>query len=369
MCETEVFVAGGGPAGLAAAIACRQAGFAVTLADSAKPPIDKACGEGIMPDGVAHLKRLGVSLCPSTVARFEGIRFIDAAGTVGARFPQGGGFGVRRTVLHQRLLDRATETGVAMHWGVRISHVSGSDVTINGQKVRARWLVCADGQNSQLRKLAGLNHSSGSVRQRFGFRRHYRIEPWSDFVEVYWSDRGQMYVTPVGADEVCIALITRYQGLRFDDALPLFPFLAKRIAERPIISRTMGSMTVTRKLKAVQHGCVALIGEASGSVDAITGEGLSLAFQQSVSLAEAMRGEQLACYQKAHRRIAGLPGMMARLMLTMDDHPSFRKRVFRALDAQPELFAHLLALHTGAQSPLEFGLRNTLSLGWQLLTA
>jgi 2-polyprenyl-6-methoxyphenol hydroxylase-like FAD-dependent oxidoreductase len=92
------------------------------------------------------------------MARFEGIRFIDAAGTVEARFPQGCGFGVRRTVLHQRLLDRAA--GIAMNWGVRISHVSGSDITINGQKVRARWLVCADGQNSQLRNLAGLNQSS-----------------------------------------------------------------------------------------------------------------------------------------------------------------------------------------------------------------
>ena len=60
--ETDVFVVGGGPAGLASAIAARRNGFDVVIADSARPPIDKACGEGLMPDGVAALRRIGVEL-------------------------------------------------------------------------------------------------------------------------------------------------------------------------------------------------------------------------------------------------------------------------------------------------------------------
>jgi len=59
--ETDVFVIGGGPAGLAAAIAARRAGFDVVVADRSQPPIDKACGEGLMPDGLSALQRLGVS--------------------------------------------------------------------------------------------------------------------------------------------------------------------------------------------------------------------------------------------------------------------------------------------------------------------
>ena len=55
--STDVFVAGGGPAGLAVAIAAAQRGMTVTVADSSRPPIDKACGEGIMPDGLAALRR------------------------------------------------------------------------------------------------------------------------------------------------------------------------------------------------------------------------------------------------------------------------------------------------------------------------
>ena len=62
MNSTDVFVIGGGPAGLAAAIAARQKGLRVIVADGAEPPIDKACGEGLMPDGLAALGHLGIQL-------------------------------------------------------------------------------------------------------------------------------------------------------------------------------------------------------------------------------------------------------------------------------------------------------------------
>src|SRR6185295_20246868 len=73
--STDVFVIGGGPAGLAAALAARRRGFDVTLADSAVPPIDKACGEGIMPDGLAAARALGVDLEAAPGHMFRGVRF------------------------------------------------------------------------------------------------------------------------------------------------------------------------------------------------------------------------------------------------------------------------------------------------------
>src|SRR5215469_8902261 len=57
---TDVLVIGGRPAGLAAAIAARKKGLRVTVADSAHPPIDKACGEGLLPDTVDALGDLGI---------------------------------------------------------------------------------------------------------------------------------------------------------------------------------------------------------------------------------------------------------------------------------------------------------------------
>src|SRR3954453_2254062 len=97
---TDVFIAGGGPAGLSAAIAARRRGLDVTVADLARPPIDKACGEGIMPDGIAAARDMGVSLDDATACPFRGIRFRDGECVAEASFPHGSGLGLRRTELH-----------------------------------------------------------------------------------------------------------------------------------------------------------------------------------------------------------------------------------------------------------------------------
>ena len=366
--DTEVFVAGGGPAGLAAAIAARQRGMEVTVVDCAIPPIDKACGEGIMPDGLAALKRLGISLSPALAHSFQGIRFVNENHAVNADFPNGKGYGIRRTRLHRILTGRALELGVRMHWGARITGVTSNGVSIGGREVSCKWLVCADGQNSRLRVWSGLEQSRVPLK-RYGFRRHFLLQPWSSYVEIYWAECGQMYVTPVGPEEICIALITRNPQLRFCEALECFPELERRLRVAQPGTREQGAVTPSRKLNRVCRGRTALIGEASGSVDAITGEGLSMGFRQAVALADAMKAGDLAGYQRAHGRIARLPRAMSALMLMMDQNHGFRKRVFRAFAAEPAFFSRLLAIHTGAISPVNFGTVRALSLGWHLLMA
>ncbi|HEX3107628.1 MAG TPA: FAD-dependent monooxygenase [Thermoanaerobaculia bacterium] len=353
--ETEVFVAGGGPAGLAAAIAARHAGFNVVLADRSRPPIDKACGEGIMPDGLDALARLGVSVPPDACVPFRGIRFIDDSATVVADFPVGTGRGIRRTTLHDMLLNAAAGAGVSMMWGSNVSACDDptNSIMVDGRPVHARWLIAADGHGSRLAAAAGL-HDSGPGRLRVGFRGHYRIEPWSEHVEVHWSDHGQLYITPIASDEVCVAFVTRRKDLRLPDALRYFGAAHRRLRGAPSAKPVLGAITATRKLRAVFRGNLALTGDASGSVDAITGEGLSMAFRQATALAAAMRAGDLAFYQRAHAAIMRRPLMMAELMLLMDRHPGLRHRVLRVLAATPHLFEKMLAIHIG---------------GWRLMAA
>ncbi len=363
----EVIVAGGGPAGLAAAIAARQAGMNVTLFDGARPPIDKACGEGIMPDGLRALQRLGITIPRGQACAFRGIRFVDSAHSVEAPFA-GEGLGIRRVVLHQLLVQRATALGVRLCWGARVTGNSAARIEVAGETLPYRWLVCADGQNSPLRRLSGL-FDSGVTRVRYGFRRHYRVQAWTDFVEVHWSDYGQMYVTPVAHHQVCVALITSNPRLRFDDALPAFCKLAPRLQDAVVDGRTVGAVTASRKINRVHGGNIALIGEAAGSVDAITGEGLSIAFHQALALATAMQANRLSDYQKAHERITRVPRHMSRLLLSMDRRPGFRARALGALERQNEAFRRMLAIHTGASSAREFGIDQAVRLGWNLLHA
>jgi flavin-dependent dehydrogenase len=364
----EVLVVGGGPAGLAAAIAARQAGLNVTVVDRARPPIDKACGEGIMPDGLAALQKLGVSVPPAQAFAFRGIRFLDDSHAVEATFASGEGYGIRRVVLHDLLVQRAIALGVDLRWGTRVAGLSPGGLEIEGQTVPYRWLVCADGQNSMIRKKSGLFHSR-PANVRYGFRRHYRIAPWTNFVEVHWADCGQMYVTPVAQDQVCVAMITADPQMRFDVALPRFPKLALRLRGADLCDKTVGAITASRTLHNVYSGRIALIGEAAGSVDAITGEGLSIAFRQAAELAAAMQAGSLAPYQLAHERIMRVPRNMARLLLTLDRRQGFRGRVLGALERQNEAFRRMLAIHTGAASVREFGVGQAILLGWRLLNA
>jgi flavin-dependent dehydrogenase len=365
--STDVFIVGGGPAGLAAAIAACSRGCKVTLADRSAPPIDKACGEGIMPDGVAAAGALGISLEAAGGWPFRGIRFCDSDLAVEAPFPQGVGFGMRRTALHELMVERAAQAGVRMLWRADVSGLERDGVRIGGQLWRARWVVGADGGNSVVRRWAGLDASAFDSR-RYGFRRHYPIAPWSDFMEIHWGEGCQLYVTPVGGAETCVVLISSDHRQRLDHVLPRFPLLARRLATAGAASSERGGVSASRRLARVWRGNVALVGDASGSVDAITGEGLCLLFQQAVALADAIEAGDLSRYQAAHRRLGRRPDFMADLMLLLDRHGSLRSRVLRAFAARPRLLSRILALHVGELSYFDCA-SNGLALGWQMLTS
>lgn len=366
--DTDVFVVGGGPAGLAAAIASRQRGFSVTVADVMRPPIDKACGEGLMPDAVASLSKLGVSLDGIPAGVFRGIRFLGPQESVAAEFPHGVGLGVRRLELHDRMVRHAGQMGVRFLWATPIRGLSNSSVLLDSGAVRARWIIGADGQNSRVRKWAGLDRGRVFDR-RIGIRQHFAVRPWSDFVDIYWGEQGQAYVTAIGPNEVCVAMISQNKFAAFDRGLQDFPQLVAQLRGARPSSTTRGAVTISRRLDSVYRGNVALIGEASGSVDAITGEGLALAFRQAVAVADALAQDNLSQYAEAHRRIAALPGFMARAMLLMDKHRWIRRRALTALSRRPQLFGQMLSVHVGNAPLRVFGHDGIVSSGWQLLTA
>jgi flavin-dependent dehydrogenase len=332
--RADVLVIGAGPAGLAAAIAARLKGFEVTVADPARPPIDKACGEGILPAGVAVLRRLGVLDGLDDGLAFRGIRFIDGDATVEAPFRASCGIALRRTRLHELLVRRAEAIGVRLLWGTSIR--STSEVS------QCRWIVGADGQRSWVRQEA-LPEATRSLTTRYGFRRHYQMAPWTDMVEVYWGARCQVYVTPVSSDEIGVALLSRDSHLRLDAALDEFPTLARRLENARLTTTERGAATTSRRLGRVFHGRTVLIGDASGSVDAITGEGLSLSFLQALALADALAANDLSSYQAEHRRLARHAAITGKGLLLLDRFPSLRRMILWGLTFEPRILRRALA--------------------------
>jgi len=333
----DVLVIGGGPAGLAAAIAARRKGFRVTVADGQCPPIDKACGECLLPGALEALRELGLDPNEIASAPIRGVRFLGDEVSVGSFFPHGAGAGVRRTALHAALVEEALNCGVELQWNRPVGGLKG---------LTAAWIIGADGGGSRVRIWAELERFTQN-RLRFGFRRHYRTPQPGDHVEIFWTAGAQIYVTPVAADEVGIAVLSRDPKFRVSDAVARFPELANRFREAQPLSAERGSMTASRTLRNVTRGNIALIGDASGSVDAITAEGLSLSFRQALSLADAMERGDLSLYEAAHARLERRPRLMGELMLSMDRWPLVRRRALRALAARPALFSRLIALHVG----------------------
>lgn len=366
--DIDVFVAGGGPAGLAAAIAAAQHGLSVAVADGAEPPIDKPCGEGLMPETLAALRDLGVNVPLAAGRNFRGLRFVQGGREVSADFTSGHGIGMRRPVLHALLIDAAQKCGVQFLWKTAVTGIEARGVRLMNGFAPARWIIGADGGASRIRKWAGLD-SPVRRTQRIASRRHYRIRPWSEYMEIHWGRSTQAYVTPVAAEQTCVAILgDDTEDAKFDRAFAELPVLRERLNGAELASRERGAVTVMQRFSRVSRGNVALIGDASGGVDAITGDGLRLAFRQAAALADAMQSNDLRGYERAHRELQRRPFLMGKLLVELGRRKFVRDRVLRAFSARPELFQRLLAIHGGVVSPREI-LAAGAQLGWQFVTA
>ena len=342
--DPEVLVVGAGPAGLVAARALALRGHRVLAVDRGRPGRDKACGEGLMPDAVRSLRRLGIDAARAGVP-FHGIRYFDGSVQATGTFPGEPGLGVRRTAFHRLLADAARDAGVEIAWETRVSDFDGERVITTRGPLRARWLVAADGLHSDLRRWAGLAARAGRP-LRYGVRRHYALPPWGDRVEVHWARGAEAYVTPVAPDRVGVAMLWRGDTACFDDLLRRFPRLVARLDGVPAASRDRGAGHFRQIVHRVVRGRLALLGDASGYLDPITGEGMGLAFRQAEALADAVDRGDLERYAADHRRLARRAWVLTRILLALEPRPLLRRQAFRLLGAVPGLFAALLGWMT-----------------------
>ncbi|HEY7326143.1 MAG TPA: NAD(P)/FAD-dependent oxidoreductase [Gemmataceae bacterium] len=372
--RADVVIVGAGPAGLSAGIVLARNRLRVLICDPRPLPIDKACGEGVLPHGLAHLRELDVvgNLNVHESYPFRGIRFRTAGGaSASACFAEGPGLGIRRLNLSRALAQTASNLNCLEIRQTRVLGFSASsngvEVELPGQRVSARLLIGADGLNSRIRRWAGLEGGFGR-RRRFGTRQHFQTAPWSDHVEVFFGHNAEAYVTPCGADAVGVAFLwdkphAPHTGGRalVDHLLSGFGQLQTRLRGVPTVSSPLSTGPLYRKVRGRCADGVLLLGDAGGYLDACTGEGISLALAQALCLERTLvpllqkcttspSKQRLQLFDSRCRDIMRPYVWGTSLLLFLNRHPRLLERFVKALAVNEDIMEHFFSALMGKAS-------------------
>ena len=339
----DLIVVGGGPSGLSAAILAAQQGLSTLVIEQKKGTIDKACGEGLMPAAVDTLNKMNVY--PEQSHPFLGIRYIQGTQQAQGNFRNGKGLGVRRLALHNALTNRAKELNID------IIHAKAKNIAQTQEKVSvdghdARYLFAADGLYSPIRKKLGLE-APAKRKPRLGIRRHYPIAPWSPFVEVYWSDHAEAYVTPVSDEQIGVAILyykehTPPHQNKFDHLISLFPTLKEKLTTDPC-SILRGSGPFERRTTTPVSNRILLVGDSAGYLDPLTGEGIRMGLNSAQAALKCILHDQPHRYHKEWKRVTRRYWWMTGGLLSLREVPMLRKLMIPTLKRSPWLFGHIVS--------------------------
>ena len=361
----DAVVVGGSLAGAATAIHLAGAGRSVVLLERSRAFKRKACGEGLFPQGARELERLGLlSAVRERSAQLRGVRFHAGHAIAAAAMGGPGGIGVRREWLDPLLLARAEAAGVEVRRGVTVRGLPRDGPRLRGVStgqgdVLARVVIGADGLNSRVRRLAGLDGKRRG--SRYGISAHVRVNgDLQPFVEIYFERGYELYITPVGEAEANVALLLQKPAMhhfagalraRFELVLRAHAALRDgfELLDEPLAAGPFAA-SCTRPWRAN----LLLVGDAAGFFDGISGEGMSVALVSARACAEAAdryldEGNYEAFREYAKRRAALVrnSNLLARVSLALGARPGLARVAVRNLQRKPQTFEKLVAISSG----------------------
>jgi len=334
----DLLIAGSGPIGLVTAIHAAEAGLEVAVIDPRVGAVDKACGEGLMPQAIDHLEQIKVN---PPGKDFIGIKYISRSKTATANFLGKPGRGVRRTTLSDHLRQRASDLNISFIEG-RVTNIEQTSDWVKAAGIQSRYLIGADGLHSTVRTSLHLDSQpKKKICQRYGLRQHFAIESWSDYVEVYWLTNAELYVTPVDDETVGIAILGS-DNLNFWEIISQLPDLEMRLRGAKQVSKLRGAGPLRQNVKARTSGRTMLVGDAAGYVDALTGEGMRVGFEEGRAAVQSIIIDTPSAYEADWIQITRSYRIFAGGLLWASSNRMIRPLITPAASALPFVFRKIV---------------------------